>query len=338
MSWARDVTNSQYAIDNLTRQNKEMAQTLNGTQRWQNSKVPRVTQLDALSTQDELKNVLMEGVRRIFAVAPFTSIAYSFQEEIALVIEVMLFHFSTYRMGASVGDRLHNLVLRDERKARRMNLSHIHNVIPSLTPSRPLLLLCGIANIVVPYLLRKLRRHCWEESWEDDERHPIKRHIARTLPFAVQILSALSFLNFLFFLMTGKYRTLVERALGLQMVNGSQKVISLTNLMYLNQLITSRTLFTLLELLKIRNFVEKLTRSAVSIVSRHEVVPENRCCSCLELPTISQRTNCGHLYCYYCLWARLRQSKAEGSFLCLRCGKRVLSAKPDGVVEAVAEE
>lgn len=329
MSWARDVTVSQYAIDNLTRQNKEMSQKLNGAQRWQNSKVPRVTQLDALSTQDELKNVLMQSVRQIFAVAPFTSIAYSFQEEIALAIDVMLFHFSTYRMGASVGDRLHNLVLRDERKARAMNLSHIHNVIPSLTPSRPLLLLCGIVNIVVPYLLRKLRRRCWEENWEDDERHSTKRRIARILPYAVQIWSSLSFLNFLFFLMTGRYRTLVERVLGLQMVNGSQKVISLTNLMYLNQLITSRALYTLLELLNFKSFVEKLTRSAVSIASRHEVVPENRCCSCLELPTISQRTNCGHLYCYYCLWSRMKQFKAEGSFLCLRCGKKVLNAKPD---------
>lgn len=330
MSWVRDVSDSQYAIDNITRQNKGVPRTLKGVQRWDNSKVHRVTQLDALSTQNEIKNILMQEAQRIFAVAPLTTIAYGFQEELSLAIDVALFHFSTYRMGASVGDRLHNLVLRDEQKAAAMQMSHIHSLVPSLAPSRPLLLLFGVLNILFPYLLRKLRRRCWEENWREDESNPGKRRIAQLLPYAMMVWSGLSLLNVIRFFMTGRFRTLLERLLGLNMVNGSQNVIPLTNLFYLNQLITSQAFYTILELLRFKKLVDKFTRSVFSIVSRHEVVPDNRCCSCLELPSISQRSNCGHLYCYYCFRARMLQSEAEGSFLCLQCGKRVVDAKPDG--------
>lgn len=330
MSWVRDVSDSQYAIDSLTRQNKEVSQVVKGAQRWRKLTVPRVTQLDALSTQDEINTLLFEKAQRIFAVAPLISISYAFQEELFLGIELVLFHFSTLRMGASVGDRLHNLVLRDEQKARGMQLSHIHSLMPSLAPSRTLLVLYGVLKILFPYLLKKIRRRCWEENWREDDRHPVKQRIAQFLPHAITIWSALSLLNVIRFFMTGRYRTLLERILGLTMVNGSQNVILLTNLIYLNQLISSRAFFTVLELLRVKNLVDRFTRSAFSIASRHEVVPDNRCCSCLELPSISQRTNCGHLYCYYCFRARMLQSKGEGAFLCLHCGKRVVSAKPDG--------
>lgn len=329
MSWIHDVNNVQYVIDSVQRQNKSVSKKVTGATRWSNSKVPRVTQLDALSTQADLRSLLTESLARVFSVAPLTSVPYTYQEELHLALDLVLFRYSTYRLGASVGDRLHNLVVRDELAARAYGKEHVSHLVPLFCPPRRLLILYGILELLVPYLWRKLQRKAFEENWATDEESSWRSKFMKALQYTLIAWSTMSLLNTIHFLTTGQYRTLVERMLGLHMVNGSQQVMRLTNLMYLNQIITSQAFQSLLDVFEIGNIIKKITRTAYAFGTPREVAPENRCCACYELPTISQRSNCGHLYCYYCIRSRLLQCEAEGSFPCLRCGKRVSSCEPD---------
>lgn len=329
MSWVRDLNNAQYVIDSVQRQNQSLSKNVSGTTRWSNSKVPRVTQLDALTTQADLRSLLTESLARVFAVAPLSSIPYTYQEELHLALDLVLFRYSTYRLGASVGDRLHNLVVRDELTARAYGKEHVSHLVPLFCPSRHLLILYGILDLLVPYILKKLQRRAFEENWAADEESSWRSRFAKSLHYILIAWSTMSLLNTIHFLTTGQYRTLVERLLGLHMVNGSQQVMRLTNLMYLNQIITSQAFQSLIEVFQLGNFIKKITRTAYAFGTHHEAAPENRCCACYELPTISQRSSCGHLYCYYCIRSRLLQYEAEGSFPCLRCGKRVVSCEPD---------
>lgn len=292
--------------------------------------VHRVTQLDAIFTLTELRSLLTKSLSRIFAVGVLKSIPYTYQEELHLGLDLVLFRFSTYRMGASVGDRLQNLVMRDEVKAEELNMQHLTQLVPTLAPSRYVLLLHALLNIVVPYALTKLHRRILEEDWRGTETSDWRHHVAKIIHAMYLSWSLLSILNTVHFLATGKYRTLVERLLGLRMVNGTQSVMRLTNLMYLNQAVIWQAVSGLCEALNIGKVVRKITASAYSIATTaREATPENRCCACHELPTISQRSNCGHLYCYFCIQSRLLHSEAEGSFPCLRCGKRVSESHPD---------
>lgn len=329
--WIRDIAEVQYPIDNITRQNQELPKLLTSASRWSTGKVPRVSQLDAVTTGSELSNILSSSLARVFAVHPFTSFPYTYQEELRLFLDLVLFRYSTYRMGASVGDRLHNLVMRDELKAQAYHSTHINYLVPRLAPSRALLLLHGVATTIIPYLLRRLLRRSLEEDWGSEENSGSWRYrLTKALRYADIAWSTLSLINMIHFLATGQYRSLVERILGLKMVHGTQEVVRLTNLMILNQQVSSRALAWLLEVLNIGSIVRRVTNSLHAIAVSREAAPENRCCACYELPTIPQRSNCGHLYCYYCIQSRLIRAESDGYFPCLRCGKRMTSCHPDG--------
>lgn len=331
MSWLRDSIDAQYAVDSVTRQNKKSVPHLLSDARWAKAKVPRSAQVDAMGLQVEVRELLTSNLARVFGVSPFSSIPYMFRDELNLAVDVILFRYGTYRLGASVGDRIQNLVMRDEMKAKALKLTHINCLDPALSPSRPLLLLHGVLSILVPYLLRKVQKRSLEENWENEETTSWKYKVGKLVQCLTIAWSTMSLVNFIHFLVTGQYRTLLERLLGLKMVNGTQHIIRLTRMVYLNNAVYIEAIDGLLSVLRIHNIFRKFKRSASSMMFARVTAPENHCCACHELPTISQRSNCGHLYCYYCIRSRLLHMEANGNFSCVRCGKQVTSCHPDGM-------
>lgn len=142
----------------------------------------------------------------------------------------------------------------------------------------------------------------------------------------------MSIINTLHFLVTGKYRSLIDRVLTLRVVYGGQKMQRLTNLQFLNQHIMWQTWMSLLNVLRIGRYLTRFVQSLQQVIKPQSSLNfndnTNVCAACHNQLTLSQRANCGHLYCYYCIKSRLIDCQASGSFRCYRCGHAIHSCTP----------
>lgn len=330
MAWISDAVDAQYTVDTVSKQ-QALLPSSNAFSIFPKDHVLRVFQLDALASQHELGEVLHTALFSIFDIPPLQSFRFAYQEELVLLLDAVLYRLSVWRMGQSIGDRLQNLVLRDEERAKALGLQNTKSLLPSLAPSRRLLFVHAVMTILMPYVTRKLQRKVLEEGWEREPPTSTRHRLAKAFRYAVITWSVLSLVNTFNFLMTGQYRTLTERLLSLRLVYGSQRMMRFTNLLLMNQHVWWRTWMSLLSVLSVGRYLSRLMQSVRSVTSSAAAVGssnENLCCACHELPTVCQRSNCGHRYCYYCIKSRLLDSQASGSFRCMKCGQAVHSCSP----------
>ncbi|KAH8605746.1 Pex2 Pex12 amino terminal region [Trypanosoma vivax] len=327
MAWVADSLASQFPLTVVTKQQWSIPASSKFTA-LPKKHVPRVYQLAAVAAQDEVVEILREMLYGILDVDAFWSIRYAWQAELSILIDIVLFFGSTWRCAQTVGDRMQNLVFRDEAKAQWLGQADILILQPSLSASRPKLLAYGVLSIFVPYVVQKLNRVALEENWEFRDANSIKAKLARLLKRVSLIWTVISFLHMLHFLATGQYRTIVERLLSLRLVHGSQKVYRFTNLSYLNQNVYFQAWSSFLAVLNVSRYIPRLRRSLRSVIARggDASLDGNLCCACHNTPTIAQRSNCGHLYCYYCIKGRL--ADATKTFSCFHCGEQVHTSAP----------
>lgn len=323
-----DVYDLRYNLDTVSKQQLLLPVSKAFTSFPQNE-ILRVFQLDGLSVQQEVVEILRSSLFAIFDIPLLQSFRYAYQDEVALLLDMLLYRYSTWQRGQSVGDRLQNLVMRDEDRARSLGLQSSTGLLPALAPQRRLLAVHAVLSILVPYVVRKLQRRMLEERWEDETASHARRVTARLLRYICIGWALLSLLNTLHFFATGSYRTLLERLLSIKMVYGSQKMERLTNLMILKQHLMWQTWASLFSVLRVGRYVSHMLQMARSVATTDtlRIGQDDRCCVCNEKPTISQRSNCGHLYCYYCIRSRLLNSESTGSFRCFKCGQSVHSSR-----------
>ncbi|KEG13199.1 putative DNA repair protein [Trypanosoma grayi] len=329
MAWVADATAVQFPLSTVVKQQVALPAS-NMFTGFPENRVLRVFQIGALQTQEEVMDILRSGLFDIFNMNCLLSYRYAYQDELMFALDAVLYWASTWRRAQSIGDRMQNLVLRDEAKAREAGKTSVVQLVPALMPTRGKLLVHAILSVLVPYLVRKLQRKSLEEDWEREEAGSIKIKLAKALRLVSVAWAALSLLNTLHFLATAQYRTLVERMLSLRLVYGSQVTQRFTNLMYLNQHVSWQTWSSFFSVLNIGRYLGKLSRSmqAFTTASGGSALKDNVCCACNDRPNIAQRSNCGHLYCYYCIKSRLLDPRMAGSFLCPRCGTTVHTALP----------
>ncbi|ESL06773.1 peroxin-2 [Trypanosoma rangeli SC58] len=329
MSWVADSAGAHFPLSTVMKQQGALPASPLFTALPENH-VLRVFQLGALQTQVELVDYLRSILFEIFDLDVLHSYRYAYEEEMMFVLDAILFWGSTWRRAQSIGDRQGNLVLRDERKALASGQSSVVRLVPSLAPTRGRLLLYALLTVGLPYLVRKLQRKSLEEDWERGNAGSLKAKIAKAVRLACVVWAAFSLLHTLHFLATAQYRTLVERLLSLRLVYGSQSMHRVTNLMYLNQHVMWKTCSSLLAVLNIGRYFSRLSHSLRAFTSPvgGSGLSDNVCCACHGHPTIGQRSNCRHLYCYYCIKSRLLDPRLAGSFRCLRCGTTVHTAEP----------
>lgn len=327
MAWTRDVADAQHTLDTVSKQQHALP-TSTAFSMLPDNQVLRVFQLDALTSQSEIVDILRASLYQIFDIGPLQWVRFRYQEELLLALNCVLYRFSTWESAQSVGDRLQNLVMRDEERARDLGLSSSSSLVANLAPNRRLLLVHAVLTTLLPYAVRKLQRRSLEEGWEQEDSGSWKHRLSKGVRYALIAHSAIALLNILCFLVTGQYRCLVERLLRLRPVYGSQRMVRFTNLMYLNQHVWWQTWTSLLSLLHIGRYFMRLVRSMQTIGASSGILTEKVCCACHELPTLCQRSNCGHLYCYYCIKSRLAEDKSTASFRCFRCGQTVHDCGP----------
>ncbi|CAJ1009288.1 putative Pex2 / Pex12 amino terminal region containing protein [Leishmania naiffi] len=329
MAWLGDAVDAQYTIDTVSKQ-QALLPSSNAFSIFPKDHVLRIFQLDALVLQQELVEILRTALFQVFDIPPLQHFRFAYQEELVLILDALLYRLSMWRTGQSIGDRLQNLVLRDEERARLLTLQSTKSILPSLAPSRRLLLVHAIMTLVMPYVTRKVQRKVLEARWEHEPATTVRYRIAKAFRYAVIMWSLLSLANTFNFLMTGQYRTLVERILSLRLVYGSQRMARFTNLLYMNQHVQWQTWMSLFSALSLGRYFRRLLKSLSFAASSSASLSmnENLCSACHELPTVCQRSNCGHRYCYYCIKSRLLDSHSTGSFRCTKCGQAVHSCAP----------
>lgn len=337
----------------------------------------RVLQLDASLLDGELFRSLKEKLSDAFSDPSLSQtiqrVATRYSGELALLLKLVLFKYTIWDKGTTYGLKLQNLRLHDAH-------SSIKN---PLSKSRRLLLL---ATIVGSYLYNKLQSVLYssEESSSSFFASPKMKALLRCiLPLMKKLQRIYVFLslgNFLAFLIHGIYPSLTNRILGISYTPLSMTQVSLTSnpetISYEFQdrqliwnTLTEFLAFTLplLSLRKLSVRLEWLVKHYSTKKSPTEpmfrFLPESCCAICYQesasksiagqnasvddnMVTNPYITNCGHVYCYYCLSRKLAEfsdlnggkpvSEEEANktiddgthWLCLRCGKPVVYCMP----------
>lgn len=139
------------------------------------------------------------------------------------------------------------------------------------------------------------------------------------------VIKVFNYVNFVVFMFTGRFTSLVERLLHMRLVYAQQNIPRFHSFEFLNRELVWQGftefmtfLMPLISFDKIRRFFnQKILRKSP------RSLPETTCAFCAASPmTLPHITNCGHTYCYYCVKVALMQ---KPGLECPRCSARVTS-------------
>ncbi|KAI8056773.1 Pex12 amino terminal region-domain-containing protein [Syncephalis plumigaleata] len=291
--------------------------TLGSTRNTTPLQVQRVCQLDASSLDSELNITLLDHAQQ--AVSLFKgNIKDRYKNEIIAILEAVVYGFALFGSdgSATYGARLQNLKYRNEYKHR----GGFGQATMRKSQHAPLSKWQASLFCLIHVGGHDWRRKCW--LWiQQAER------IGRIVTLA----------NLITFLFNGRYRTPLERILGMRLVYAAKQTSRAVSFEFLNrQLIwhafTEFLLFImpLINLERLGNTVRRRFTKADASLAK---LPERICVFCYEeqpkdqvvlgtqvqLPYI---TNCSHIYCYYCIRSRLM---TDPHYPCPRCHEPITS-------------
>lgn len=315
---------------------------------------PRVSQFDAQILDNELFSLLKLQLSDTFKLLSNKSWSYDLHPELwSLILKLTMFKLTTLKSGSSYGFGLQNLKLSDSKTGKLIG-----------SGTRYLLL----ATIIGDCLFKKLQSYLFslEESSGGSRsklerlKALISRHKTTFLRMSEDTVRVLELLNFVLFLIYGKYPSLVYRALGITVTpvvadllkfNGNNVNFEFQNRQLVWNVMTEFLVFILplLQLRKwrraLRSLLPKSSDTASIGYSEKPVLTKftslslSQCAICVEIIQVSGIlaapsqitnpciTNCGHIFCYVCLATRLNaiesgNEKAEG---CPRCRMQITS-------------
>ncbi|KIM46051.1 hypothetical protein M413DRAFT_301650 [Hebeloma cylindrosporum] len=172
-------------------------------------RIIRVGQLDSELLDQELAHLLQEPVTKALS---FINAAFKarFEAELHLLIQLTLYKLSVWNTGATYGAKLQDL------KYVVSGSSSKHTSSSGLP--RNTLVLHGALTVVVPYLHNRFRSHALSNAWPDAPSSDRRRKIWDSLNFTESVYALLGLANFVAFLWSGRYRTLVDRLLRMSLV------------------------------------------------------------------------------------------------------------------------
>jgi peroxin-2 len=184
--------------------------------------------------------------------------------------------------------------------------------------------------------------------------------LARLLDTVGNVHSALTLISFTAFLVTGHYRTLLDRVLRMRLVTPNRTVAREVSFEYLNRQLVwhafTEFLLFILPLLRVgrwRRWWARLLRRVRSSESGEAgettgelaFLPERTCAICYketdaesagaalgggratDVTNPYEAVECGHVYCYVCIAGKIELEEGEG-WTCLRCGGVVKRCRP----------
>ena len=275
-------------------------------------RVLRVSRLDALQLDEELNDVLQEQFTSLVQGLPFSSFLSSIKPELKIIIRFLLWRWSVWKRGATFGQLM-------------MNLRY----------SKPKNLDVGISNITRLSLLTLLLG----ADWIRERVHLVASHVSsftpgqveRTLSIVTALVQLAQLFNICIFLLNGRFPSLKERLLSLDMTPLRRQTLQQLNYEFTNREILwhgfSEFLFFLLPLFNIFSLRNWVRRTVFSLSEKlgwsdetSEILSFRECSFCEDLPVMPQIANCCHIFCYYCVAANV---KADANYPCNTCGKPV---------------
>lgn len=151
------------------------------------------------------------------------------------------------------------------------------------------------------------------------------------------VVKIITVFNFLDFLLKGRFPTLQDRLLGIALVPDRRQTLRQTSYDYMNREILwhgfAEFVFNVLPQFNsfaVKNWLRFVWRKLAPPRIDAETLPLQTkdflvCQFCASMPTLPYVTNCGHIYCYYCVTANCM---ADPAFPCSACGSKVEDCAP----------
>jgi peroxin-2 len=292
---------------------------------------PRVNQLDASILDSELMDLLKNQLWAAFKHF-HPQIKDKYEPELLLVLKLLLFKVTIWDHSATYGAKLQNL-----------RLVHTKSTVSKLIPmSQTQKILYGLITAGGSYMWGKLEDYLAKASVDEDE-NSWSRRLRSFADLLTTAWTTSSLFNFVAFLYSGRYSTLILRLLRIRFVPASRSLTRQVNFEFQNrQLVWNALTEFLLFILPLLN-LPKLKRKAARLLggktskSQGELsfLPVKTCAICYKTSADSTSTDitnpyqgeCGHIYCYVCLTNQLAEDPEEG-WSCLRCGSTIKTAVP----------
>ena len=265
-------------------------------------KVLRVSQLDAVELDDELSNILQSQFLDVIYTLPTTLSLHRIKPELKAAVRFLIWSFSVGSTGSTFGQQM-------------LNLTYIGNSSLGLRHKIPLFLFSVLSD--------------WISERLDDITPLIfsqPREALRIARIVLTTLKGLSLLNFVLFLLYGHYPSIRERLSGLIMTPTQPQTLRQLSYDYMNREILwygfSEFIFFVLpqlNLFALKNWVRR--KLGPWRDSRTEETDFSKCSFCEKTVTMPHITDCGHVYCYYCLCANCL---ADSRFPCAVCSNVIL--------------
>jgi len=168
-------------------------------------RIIRVGQLDAELLDQELVQLLQEPITKALSFID-SSLKGRYQAELTLLIQLTLYKFSVWDSSASYGAKLQGLMYATGSSG-----------VSSL--SLRTLLFHGSLTMLVPYLHTRIRAYALSNAWPDAPSSDRRRKAWEMLTRLESAHSLLALLNFVSFLWNGRYRTVSDRLLQMQLIS-----------------------------------------------------------------------------------------------------------------------
>lgn len=294
--------------------------------------ISRVNQFDAARLDVEMAGMLKEQLVKVFTLMK-PGLLFQYEAELDAFLEFLIWRFSIWVDKPTPGNGLMNLRYRDERstpfkgKEVRTGLEG-----PGLSVSQKLWY-C-LFTVGGQYFWARLQSFSAFRRWGDTEQSPLFHRIWIIIQKLEGFFKAASFSNLLLFLYTGRYRTIIERALKARLVYGSPNMNRAVSFEYMNrQLVWNEFSEMLLLLLPLLNSasVKKLLLPFSKDESADSADDSTTCPICQSIQNIPFiALPCKHRYCYYCLRTRCA---ASSSYRCARCNEPVVAMQRQGSLD-----
>ncbi|XP_073526457.1 uncharacterized protein [Phyllobates terribilis] len=287
--------------------------------------ISRVNQIDAGRLDIEMAAMLKEQLVKVFSLMK-PGMLFQYEAELDAFLEFLIWRFSIWVDKPTPGNSLMNLRYRDERATEVRGKVRTGLEGPGLTVTQKLWY-C-IATVGSQYIWSRLQSFSAFRRWSDSDQRSIPQQAWIFLQRIEGFYKAASLGNLLIFLYTGKYRSLIERALRARLVYGSPNMNRSVSFEYMNrQLVWNEFSEMLLLLLPLLNSssMKNLFHPFSKDKSSDSTADDNLCPICQSTPTISFiALPCQHRYCYYCLQTRC---SAAPKFRCARCSEPVTAVR-----------
>lgn len=324
---------------------------------------PRVLQLDAGILDGELFSLLNQQLSDSFRLLASKSFSYSLNLDFwSLILKLVLFRVTTLKTGASYGYNLQNLKLAHASTGKVIGMRLRYTLL---------------ASIIGKFLFEKTKSYLYNldesqvpdtNAWLQMVKQTLYRHKPQLLRVTDDLVKIAGLVNFVLFLLQGRYPSLLHRALGIIVTpmnpdllkfNGDNVSFEFQNRQLVWNVMTEFLVFVipLLNLPKWRRVVHdmmlrrrKSADPGEAMQTRFSSLPIAHCAICIEMSEASSIkatkiqvtnpyvTNCGHTFCYICLVTR-RNAIENGSELaerCPRCNCKITSFKKFGEDDPIA--